>query len=292
MVNRYKYILILLGFGLIAGLSAQEPGAGNFLYDMGIVIDDSTAATQAGEGKTAPTETTDQEQERLEEELTRYQEKLALTELQMMIQTRVIDSLKSEIIRVNSARKTDMALLNSKISSLEEQQTVQESSLPVEPSEVNAAEDSAWAELTTTEGKARYYQPPQRNQDLPVLDVNAERQLYRQALTKFHQQYHYSAIEDFKTIVGRGTNSEIRANAQYWIGRSYYEKGLYDEAIVSLEKVKKFPGSDKQDDALAMIGLAFQHKNNLAEAKVAFKELVDQHPGSEYLTLARRFIRN
>jgi TolA-binding protein len=82
------------------------------------------------------------------------------------------------------------------------------------------------------------------------------------------------------------------ANAQYWVGRCYYEKGLYDEAISALEQVQRFENSDKQDDALVMIGLSFKNKDRLPEAKLAFQELVTRHPGSEYLTLARRFVQD
>ena len=116
--------------------------------------------------------------------------------------------------------------------------------------------------------------------------------MYRSALSKYHQQFYYSAVEDLKQIVQGSADPAVRANAQYWIGRSYYENGLYDEAIVALEKVKQYPETDKVDDALVMIGLAFQQLNNMDEAKVVFKELVNQHPESEYLTLAKRFIRN
>ena len=119
-----------------------------------------------------------------------------------------------------------------------------------------------------------------------------EQTAYRSGLTKFHQAYYYQAIDEFNTIVYQGTDITLRANAQYWVGRCYYEKGLYDDAISALEQVQRFQHSDKLDDALVMIGLSFKNKDRLPEAKLAFQELVLRHPGSEYLTLAKRFVKD
>jgi TolA-binding protein len=279
------FVLILTLTGLVV---AQAPGTSDFLYDMGIVIEKDAASTT--DSTQAPAEETPSQQEMLKAELTRYQEKLVMTELQMRAQKRVIDSLITEIERVNVARETDRALLSSRINTLEEQQN--EPPAAMTPSTPNAASDSAWAELTNTKTVSAARSPGKTAGAAPALTAEAEQQLYRQGLTKFHQQYHYSAIEDFKTILERGSDETLKASAQYWTGRSYYEKEMYDEAIIAFEKVKHYPRSDKQDDALAMIGLAFQQKNDLDEAKIAFRELVTHHPSSEYITLAKRFIRN
>jgi len=275
--------LLLLLSGLLFGQ------AGDFLYDMGIVIDDSTR--QAAEIDSATEEEAAGELRRLEleRELEVFQEKLALTQMQLKQQTTIIDSLKNEIVQVQSARETDLALLNSKLTSIQAEKT--ETPPTIEASPANAAADSAWAELTENK-PAQEKRQMAANQTLSVLTPVEERRYYKQGLTKFHQQYYYSAIEDFRVVVQRAANVERQATAQYWIGRSYFEKGLYDEAIMELEKVRQYPQSDMQDDALVLIGLAFQQKQAIPQAKIAFRELVNQYPASEYLTLARRFIRN
>ena len=152
--------------------------------------------------------------------------------------------------------------------------------------------DRVFAELDTPWKHATVVtRSVQQHQSGPKLSETEEQVAYRGGLTKFHQQLYYQAIEDFNSIVQRGVDVTMRANAQYWVGRCYYEKGLYDEAIVALEQVQRFENSDKLDDALVMIGLAFKNKDLLPEAKLAFQELVSRHPGSEYLTLAKRFVQ-
>jgi TolA-binding protein len=279
------HITPLIIFLLGATAIAQVSGSGGFLYDMGIVIGDSTQQDSIAVAEEAANG------EKLIQELERYQEQLALTEMRMKVQTRVIDSLKAEIERMEASRQTDMALMNSKLSDMEKSQNRDVPGVMIAGSEPNVVLDSVYAELTEDEPTAFYRPGPAAVVLTPLSDEEA-RQRYKQGLTKFHQQYYYSAIEDFKQVQARANDQDLRASSQYWIGRSYFEKGLYDEAIMSLEKLRHFPDSDKQDDALVLIGLSFQQKNDLSEAKVAFRELVTQHPGSEYLTLARRFIRN
>ncbi len=283
----HGHIILILLLLLTMQLLAQQPGGG-FLYDMGIVIGDSSEQALSD---TVNTDTLSEDQQtELQRELERYQEELALTEIRMKRQTRVIDSLKTALSRIQAARETDVAFLNAKLIDLEKGSEAPPES-PVAGSDPNMVLDSVYAELTEDETPA--YRPPIRKSDprAPLEEATAIR-LYRQGLTKFHKQYYYSAIEDFREVEARGTDQDMRANAQYWIGRSYFEKKLYDEAIIALEKVRQYPESDKQDDALVLIGLAFQQKNEPTEARVAFRELVSQYPASEYLTLARRFIRN
>ena len=223
--------------------------------------------------------------------MNRYQQKLAETEIQLRYQTRIIDSLQTEMDQVKAAGETDRALLSTRITRLVDQQEDAEKIPAFVPGE-NRLSDSVFAELHTpwrdvTVNTQVQYRAPTG----PKLTEADEQTAYRRGLTKFHQQYYYQAIDEFNTIVNRGTDITLRANAQYWVGRCYFEKGLYDKAISTLEQVQRYEHSDKQDDALVMIGLAFKNKDRLPEAKLAFQELVSRHPGSEYLTLARRFVQ-
>lgn len=264
---------------------------GSLFYDIGLRIEDSSkteAATLLEDGESP---VLSQEQQGLEEELNRYQQKLAETEIQLRYQTRIIDSLHAEMDQVRAAGETDRALLTTRITSLVDQQEDADKKPTFVPGE-NQPSDSVFAELHTPWKDVTINTQPQYVvQAGPRLTEAEEQAAYRRGLTKFHQQYYYQAIDEFNTIVGRGSDITLRANAQYWVGRCYFEKGLYDKAISSLEQVQHFEHSDKLDDALVMIGLAFKNKDRLPEAKLAFQELVTRHPGSEYLTLARRFVQ-
>lgn len=283
--QRHITIMLLITSSLVLG----QTGTGSLFYDIGLMIDDSVQTDSSHQNIEAPILT--QEQEVLEEELNLYQQKLAETEIRLRYQTKVIDSLQTEIAQIKAAGDTDVALLSTRISTLEDQQQMANRN-PAFVLEKSQSSDSVFAELDTPwrnvtfKTQAVYPDPVG-----PKLTVSEEQLAYRTGLTKFHQQYYYQAVDEFQTIVDRGSDITLRANAQYWVGRCYYEKGLYDDAIRALEQVQRFEHSDKLDDALVMIGLAFKNKDRLPEAKLAFQELVTRHPGSEYLTLAKRFVQ-
>ena len=271
-------------------LVAQD--ASSLFYDIGLVIDDSTGLNLNTPQESIHPEEVSLEQQALEEELSRYVQKLAETEIKLRYQTMVIDSLQAEISLIKAAGETDKALLTTKITDLVNQQEKAKAQpdFSITPTAVS---DSVFAELDSpwklSAGSDVTVTTPAPSG--PPLTKAEEQAAYRLGLTKFHQEYYYQAIKEFGAIVHRGTDPTMRANAQYWVGRCYYEKGLYDEAISTLEQVQRYPYSDKQDDALVLIGLAFKNKNRMPEAKLAFQELVTRHPGSEYLTLAKRFVQ-
>lgn len=281
---------IILGFLLIAASVYGQDAAGSLLYDIGLRIDDNQTSTPVlNEAPGDSLELLGQQME-LEEELNRYQHKLAETEIRLRYQTSIIDSLQSEIAQIKAASETDRALLSNRITTLVDEQENARKTSGMLPAESNIS-DSVFAELDTPWKHARVTKQVAWQATGPKLTEQEEQAAYRSGLTKYHQELYYQAIEDFNNIVQGGVDETMRANAQYWVGRCYYEKGLYDEAISSLEQVQRFENSDKLDDALVMIGLAFKNKGRLPEAKLAFQELVSRHPGSEYLTLARRFVQ-
>jgi TolA-binding protein len=286
-LNAYIILTILL-FGLTA---FGQTNPGSLFYDIGIRIEDTTKVSPDTDNEPLDSPELLGQQMELEEELNRYQHKLAETEIRLRYQTQVIDSLQAEIALIRAAGETDRALLSTRITSLVGQQENAGKTPDFTPGESQTT-DSVFAELHTPWRHASVSSTPViETYSGPRLSESEEQAAYRSGLTKYHQELYYQAIEDFNNIVRSGVDVTMRANAQYWVGRCYYEKGLYDEAISALEQVQRFENSDKLDDALVMIGLAFKNKDRLPEAKLAFQELVSRHPGSEYLTLARRFVQ-
>ena len=281
-------ILTILLFGLTA-FGQNNPGS--LLYDIGIRIEDTTKTSSDMDTENINDPELMGQQMELEEELNRYQHQLAETEVRLRYQTQVIDSLQAEIAQIKAAGETDRALLSTRITSLVGQQENARKAPGFTPGETQTS-DSVFAELHTPwRHVAKTTAPVIQTYSGPRLSEREEQAAYRSGLTKYHQELYYQAIEDFNNIVRSGVDVTMRANAQYWVGRCYFEKGLYDEAISALEQVQRFENSDKLDDALVMIGLAFKNKDRLPEAKLAFQELVSRHPGSEYLTVARRFVQ-
>ena len=280
----------MLGLLMTLGISAIGQTS-NLFYDIGLMIDDSSKQVQPTDAD-HENGVMDQEERMLEEELNKYQHKLAETEMRLKYQTQVIDSLQNEISMIKAARETDLALMSTKITRLETERE-QAGQQPQVVVNQQLGSDSVYAELHNPWSQVNVVSGnPVKHPTEPKLSTAEAQEAYRNGLTRFHQQLYYQAIDDFNTIVYRGLDQDMRASSQYWVGRCYYEKGLYDEAIEALEQVQRFHTSDKQDDALVLIGLAFKNKSRPEEARLAFQELVNRHPGSEYLTLARRFVQN
>ncbi len=125
----------------------------------------------------------------------------------------------------------------------------------------------------------------------PVKIIYDENKQFRAGLSNFHSQQYFASIDKFSDLIKHGRNEELKAKAQYYIGRCYYEKEMYAKALEELEAVLAYQSSDYKDDVLALMGLAFEHEKRLADAKTVFEELVSSYPKSDYVPLAQRYIK-
>lgn len=120
MKSQLTYITLIV---LLLGLTVYgQTGQGSLFYDIGLRIDDSTQVSPDVDAEINDSPELLGEQMELEEELNRYQHKLAETEIRLRYQTNVIDSLQSEIAQIKAAGETDRALLSTRITSLVGQQ--------------------------------------------------------------------------------------------------------------------------------------------------------------------------
>lgn len=114
---------------------------------------------------------------------------------------------------------------------------------------------------------------------------------YDEALQTYNRRHYREAIQMFGNLLQENPNTSLSDNCQYWIGECYYSLGKYDQAIMEFEKVFTFPNSNKEDDAQLKIGMSYMKLGNKQRAKDAFKTLIEKYPNSEYISLAKRFLR-
>ena len=82
-------------------------------------------------------------------------------------------------------------------------------------------------------------------------------------------------MQDF---LNRYPKDELAANAQYWLGETYYSEKKWNDAIVEFQKVlKEHKGSDKVPDALLKIGMSFQAQGDCQNALLFFDEVGQAH---------------
>lgn len=93
------------------------------------------------------------------------------------------------------------------------------------------------------------------------------------------------ALQDF---LQKYPDHELAGNAQYWLGETYYVRGLYEQAAVAFATgFKKYKKSTKGADNLLKLGLSMQQLGKEKEACTAFKNLKKEFPKASDLLLSR-----
>lgn len=102
--------------------------------------------------------------------------------------------------------------------------------------------------------------------------------LYNLARQRLDQGQTGKARELFQDFLSRFSKDELAANAQYWLGETYYAEKKWNDAIVEFQKVlKDYKGSDKVPDALLKIGMSFQAQGDCQNALLFFEEVLQTH---------------
>ena len=119
-----------------------------------------------------------------------------------------------------------------------------------------------------------------------------EFQTYQKALSRVNAEDYKGAIGSLKGFVTENPKSPYAANAQYWIGESFYAQQDYPAAISEYQKViKKYPKHGKIPAALLKQGVSFFKMQSFTEAKDFFTKLVAQYPGTNESVRASGQIR-
>lgn len=114
---------------------------------------------------------------------------------------------------------------------------------------------------------------------------------YQVALKTYRNRQYKSAIQKFEALLSESMTHSLSDNCQYWIGECYYGLGNYQQAIIAFEKVFTFAKSNKDDASQLKLGLCYMRLKNQQKAKEEFDKLIGNYPSSEYVTIAKRFIR-
>lgn len=99
----------------------------------------------------------------------------------------------------------------------------------------------------------------------------------------------YPAAEGaFKAFLVRHPSHELAANAQYWLGETYYARNNYAEAANAfLVGYQKYPKGTKAADNLLKLGLSLAGLGSTKEACSALGELATAYPDAD-IRLKRR----
>jgi tol-pal system protein YbgF len=131
--------------------------------------------------------------------------------------------------------------------------------------------------------------PAQSADSKPAEDPLVESKAYESALSQFKAASYAAAIAGFRSFIKAYPDSGLAANAQYWIGYSYYALKDYKSAVAQQQKLlSAYPKSAKVPDALLTIANSQTELNEIESARKSLEEIVTKHPGTNAAKLAAR----
>lgn len=126
------------------------------------------------------------------------------------------------------------------------------------------------------------------NRDGSQNDRDAAQDAYMKAFGIFSANRFPEAIEAFTSFIKAYPENEYAANAQYWIGESYYTQKDYTKALDAFNQVlNNYPKAKKAPDAMLKVGFSHISLNDQAKAKATLQALIEKYPKSSAAAKAR-----
>jgi tol-pal system protein YbgF len=117
--------------------------------------------------------------------------------------------------------------------------------------------------------------------------------LYQQGLTALKGGNPQQARDLLTRFVTAYPKHDLAANAQYWIGETYYSEKNYEQAILEFQQlIKNYPGREKVPAALLKQGMAFKELGDLKSARYVYNKLLDDYPSSAEAKLAKERLKD
>jgi tol-pal system protein YbgF len=136
-------------------------------------------------------------------------------------------------------------------------------------------------------------QPAQPQAAVPAVPAEPPKpkdvELYDNALALYKEGKHEDAILGFKDFLKKYPKSDRADNAQFWVGESYFALRQYEQAILAFNDViKNYPKGNKVANALLRQSFAFLEINDKTSAKLLLRKIVKEHPNSSEAKIAAK----
>ena len=115
------------------------------------------------------------------------------------------------------------------------------------------------------------------------------RRAYDSAMNNYKMGDYQGAVSAFDAFIKRYPNDALAANAQYWIGDSYFNLHDFRAAAGAQQTLMKtYPDSAKIPDAMLNLGSAYAALNESVSARNTLEDLIAKYPASEAADKARQ----
>ena len=109
-----------------------------------------------------------------------------------------------------------------------------------------------------------------------------DKEAYDEAYNIMKKGDYKKAEEAFTLFMKEYPNSSLIGNANYWLGETYYARGLFEQAVgIFADGFTKYKKNSKAADNLLKLGLTMNKLNKKQEACTAFKSLATECPKAD-----------
>ena len=136
--------------------------------------------------------------------------------------------------------------------------------------------------------------------EMPKLSPEEYREKYIESLSFYQNGEWAKSLQGFNFLISVDNSHDLADNCQYWIAEVNWSTKDYKEAIKEFEKVHKFPGTNKGDDAYLKLGMCYNELARLSKdpnpsniqklkrkALENFQSVLRIYPNSEYVNRAQ-----
>lgn len=105
---------------------------------------------------------------------------------------------------------------------------------------------------------------------------------YRTALDRYKGGETAEARAMLSEFLKKNPDHDLAANAQYWIGETWFSEKNFEQAILAFQDViKNYPGKEKIPAAMLKQGMSFAELGDVKSARFIYTKLVEDFPKSE-----------
>ena len=135
---------------------------------------------------------------------------------------------------------------------------------------------------------------PARTQVVQDFGGANEQDTYQNAVNLILKDRNYDkAVPAFRNFLAKYPQSDLTANAHYWLGQLLYNQQNYSEAKIQFTQVAtRFGDSPKRSDSLLKLGLIEKSTGNTRAANSFFQQLLNEYPNSTPARLAAQQLTN
>ncbi len=120
------------------------------------------------------------------------------------------------------------------------------------------------------------------------LPTGTPKEQYDFAFEFLKRQDYPKAEATLREFLVKNPKDPLAGNAQYWLGESYYARGLYREAIAQFDGIRtKYPKSAKAPDSMLKLGMSLAKMDQQQGACIALGLVVKSYPNTDVTKTAQ-----